>query len=164
MFSRNSGIKLSGFDHSKYRGCSSALSIGIPYRSYRCPGQPPRLAVIGRDSGYPGGPGRATRAYECTPGSRLRFGDYPTEATEPRLFDGDTQEGPASPARCDKALGRRAHKFLEQAHRKLVWCTERADPVIDFWLAFSGVIITVGRLLQQAWTHYRWEGRSRRRP
>lgn len=50
------------------------------------------------------------------------------------------------------------------AHKKLVWCTERADLVIDFWLAFSGVIITVGRLLRRGWTHYRWEGRPCRRP
>jgi len=50
------------------------------------------------------------------------------------------------------------------AHKKLVWCTERADPVIDFWLAFSGVIITVGRLVRRGWTHYRWEGRPRRCP
>lgn len=50
------------------------------------------------------------------------------------------------------------------AHKKLVWCTERQDPVIDFWLAFSGVLIIVGRLIRQAWTHYRWEGRPHRRP
>ena len=50
------------------------------------------------------------------------------------------------------------------AHKKLVWCTERADPVIDFWLAFSGVIITVGRLIRRGWTNYRWEGRPSRRP
>lgn len=50
------------------------------------------------------------------------------------------------------------------AHKKLVWCTERRDPVIDFWLAFSGVIITVRRLIREGWTHYRWEGRPRRRP
>jgi transposase len=50
------------------------------------------------------------------------------------------------------------------AHKKLVWCTERQDQVIDFWLAFSGVIITVGRLIRQAWTLYRWETRPPRRP
>jgi IS5 family transposase len=50
------------------------------------------------------------------------------------------------------------------AHKKLVWCTERADRVIDFWLAFSGVIIIVRRLIRRGWTHYRWEGRPRRRP
>ncbi len=50
------------------------------------------------------------------------------------------------------------------AHKKLVWCTERVDQVIDFWLVFSAVIITVGRLVRQAWSRYRWEGRPRRRP
>lgn len=50
------------------------------------------------------------------------------------------------------------------AHKKLVWCTERADPVIDFWLAFSGVIITVRRLVREGWIHYRWEQRPRRKP
>lgn len=38
-------------------------------------------------------------------------------------------------------------------HKKLVWCTERVDTVIDFWVAFSAVVITVGRLVRQAWTH-----------
>ena len=32
------------------------------------------------------------------------------------------------------------------AYKKLVWCTERRDSVIDFWLAFSRVII-VRRLI-----------------
>jgi hypothetical protein len=27
------------------------------------------------------------------------------------------------------------------AHNKLVWCTEREEPVIDFWIAFSNVVI-----------------------
>jgi hypothetical protein len=50
------------------------------------------------------------------------------------------------------------------AHKKLVWCIERTEPVIAFWLAFSAVIVTVGRLIQRGWTHYRWEGRPCRRP
>ncbi len=50
------------------------------------------------------------------------------------------------------------------AHEKLVWCTERRDRVIDFWIAFSEVVITVGRLTREAWTRYRWENRPRRRP
>lgn len=50
------------------------------------------------------------------------------------------------------------------AYKKLVWCTERRDPVIDFWIAFSGVIIIVRRLIREGWTHYRWEGRPCRQP
>ena len=52
----------------------------------------------------------------------------------------------------------------QNAHKKLVWCTERKGRVIDFWISFSNVIIIVGRLLRKAWTHYRWEGRHSRRP
>ena len=50
------------------------------------------------------------------------------------------------------------------AHKKLVWCTERRDRVIDFWIAFSEVVITVGRFVPEAWTRYRWESRPHRRP
>jgi transposase len=50
------------------------------------------------------------------------------------------------------------------AHKKLVWCTEREGRVIDFWLAFSNVVIVVRQLIRKAWTRYRWEGRPQRRP
>ena len=50
------------------------------------------------------------------------------------------------------------------AHKKLVWCTERRGRVIDFWIAFSEVVIVVRRLIREAWTRYRWEGRPHRRP
>lgn len=50
------------------------------------------------------------------------------------------------------------------AHKKLLWCTEREGRVIDFWIAFSNAIIIVGRLIREAWTHYRWEGRLSHRP
>ncbi len=50
------------------------------------------------------------------------------------------------------------------AHKNLVWCTERRARVVDFWIAFSAVIIIVSRLVRQAWTRYRWEGRPPRRP
>jgi transposase len=50
------------------------------------------------------------------------------------------------------------------AHKKLVWCTERVGRVIDFWVAFSAVVIIVRRLAREGWTRYRWEGRPSRRP
>jgi transposase len=50
------------------------------------------------------------------------------------------------------------------AHKKLLWCTEREGRVIDFWIAFSNTVIIVGRLIREAWRHYRWEGRPSRRP
>ena len=50
------------------------------------------------------------------------------------------------------------------AHKKLVWCTERVGRVIDFWVAFSDVVIIVRRLAREGWGRYRWEGRPSRRP
>ncbi len=50
------------------------------------------------------------------------------------------------------------------AHKKLVWCTERCGRVIDFWIAFSDAVIVVGRLVREAWTRYRWDTRPPRRP
>ncbi len=50
------------------------------------------------------------------------------------------------------------------AHKKLVWCTERQGHVIDFWIAFSNLVIVVRRLIREAWTRYRWKTRPSRRP
>jgi hypothetical protein len=50
------------------------------------------------------------------------------------------------------------------AHKKLVWCTERRGKVIDFWVAFSEVVIIVRRLIREGWRRYRWEDRPSRRP
>jgi transposase len=50
------------------------------------------------------------------------------------------------------------------AHKKLVWCTERRAQVVDFWVAFSEVVIIVRRLIREAWSRYRWETRPLRRP
>jgi transposase len=50
------------------------------------------------------------------------------------------------------------------AHKKLMWCTERIGKVIDFWVAFSDVVIIVRRLIREGWRRYRWEGRPSRRP
>jgi hypothetical protein len=77
----------------------------------------------------------------------------------------DLLERQAGSTPSNEALGGRTHQFVDQrAQEEVVWCTERVDRVIDFWLAFSGVIITVGRLIRRGWTHYRWEGRPCRRP
>lgn len=44
-------------------------------------------------------------------------------------------------------------------HKKLVWCTERRGEVIDFWVAFSDVVIVLRRLIREGWLRYRWESR-----
>ena len=50
------------------------------------------------------------------------------------------------------------------AHKKLMWCTERRGHVIDFWVALSEVVIIVRRLIREGWIRYRWEGRPSQRP
>jgi len=52
----------------------------------------------------------------------------------------------------------------QNAHKKLVWCTERRGRVVDFWVAFSEAVVIVARLVREGWTRYRWEGRPSRRP
>jgi hypothetical protein len=37
----------------------------------------------------------------------------------------------------------------QNAHKKLMWCTERRGRVIDFWIAFTNVIIVVRRLTRE---------------
>ena len=57
----------------------------------------------------------------------------------------------------------RTHAWANQ-YGKLRWCTERRRLVVEFWLALASAAIVLGRLLRRAWTHYRWQGRPRRRP
>ncbi len=75
------------------------------------------------------------------------------------LIPAISEKGKPAPLAATKRWVVERTNSWNNAYKKLVWCTERADPVIDFWLAFSGVIITVGRLIRRGWTHYRWEGR-----
>jgi len=52
----------------------------------------------------------------------------------------------------------------QNAHKKLLWCTERRSRVVDFWMALSEAVVIVGRLVREGWKRYRWEGRPSRRP
>ncbi len=70
---------------------------------------------------------------------------------------------PAPVAATGRWVVERTHAWTN-AHKNLVWCTERRAQVIAFWLTFSAVIITVGRLVREAWTRYRWDDRPLRRP
>jgi hypothetical protein len=57
----------------------------------------------------------------------------------------------------------RNHAWGNQ-YGKLRWCTERRRLVVESWPALANAAIVCGRLVRRAWTQYRWEGRSRRRP
>jgi transposase len=94
---------------------------------------------------------------------------YDSDLTHKRLAERDlmgviSAKGKSSPfAATNRWVVERTNSW-QNAHKKLVWCTERRSRVIDFWVTFSNVIITVGRLVRKAWTRYRWEGRPCRRP
>jgi transposase len=94
---------------------------------------------------------------------------YDSELTRKRLAERDlmgviSQKGEHSPlAATNRWVAERTNAW-QNAHKKLVWCTERRGRVIDFWISFSNVIIIVGRLLRKSWTHYRWDSRPSRRP
>jgi transposase len=74
------------------------------------------------------------------------------------------QKGKPAPVRATKRWVVERTSSWHNAHKKLVWCTERKRRVVDFWIAFFNVIIIVRRLIRRAWTSYRWESRPRRKP
>jgi transposase len=94
---------------------------------------------------------------------------YDSQATREKLKSRGlepmiSEKGKPAPLQATKRWVVERTNSWNNAHKKLVWCTERRGRVIDFWVAFSEVVITVGRLVGEAWTRYRWESRPRRRP
>jgi transposase len=94
---------------------------------------------------------------------------YDSQATREKLKSRGlepmiSEKGKPAPLQATKRWVVERTNSWNNAHKKLVWCTERRGRVIDFWVAFSEVVITVGRLVREAWTRYRWESRPRRRP
>ena len=75
-----------------------------------------------------------------------------------------SQKGKSAPVSATKRWIVERTNSWHNAHKKLLWCTERRGPVIDFWVAFSDVVIIVRRLIREGWSRYRWEGRPSRRP
>jgi transposase len=94
---------------------------------------------------------------------------YDSRSTREKLEDRGllaaiSEKGKPAPLQARKRWVVERTNSWNNAHKKLVWCTERRDRVIDFWVAFSEVVIIVRRLIREGWSRYRWEGRPRRRP
>jgi transposase len=94
---------------------------------------------------------------------------YDSRSTREKLKDRGllaviSEKGKPAPLQATKRWVVERTNSWHNAHKKLVWCTERQERVIDFWIAFSEVVIIVRRLIRRSWTHYRWEGRPCRRP
>jgi Transposase DDE domain len=76
-----------------------------------------------------------------------------------------SEKGKPAPLRAGlRWVVERTNSWHNAHKKKLMWCTERRRRVIDFWIAFSNVVIIVRRLVREAWTRYRWETRPARRP
>src|SRR5215218_7247747 len=96
-----------------------------------------------------------------------------THSRHPRASEGswadrrDRPEGEAGAATGHKAVDGREDELLlaqrPQEEANVVY-GEAGAGHIDFWMAFSDVIIIVRRLIREAWTCYRWETRPSRRP
>jgi transposase len=94
---------------------------------------------------------------------------YDSYATRERLEDRGleaeiSERGEPAPLRATKRWVVERTSSWHNAHKKLVWCTERRGEVIDFWVAFSDVVIVVRRLIREGWMRSRWESRPPRRP
>jgi hypothetical protein len=107
-----------------------------------------------------------------TLGTLAKLGPLPTEVTVALDAGYDSDKTRTTLAECDLA-GQIARKGIPAPIQatsgwpvertfawgnqsgKLRWCTERTTPVVEFWLALAHAIVTLGRLLRQAWTCYR---------
>jgi IS5 family transposase len=92
---------------------------------------------------------------------------YDSDATRKQLEERAligviSERGRPAPLQATKRWVVERTNSWQNAHKKLVWCTERRGRVIDFWVAFSNAIIIVGRLVRKAWICYHWEGRPSR--
>ena len=94
---------------------------------------------------------------------------YDSEPTRRRLLERElvaeiSKKGRPAPLNATRRWIVERTNSWQNAHKKLVWCTERRGRVVDFWMALSEVVIIVRRLVREGWTRYRWEGRPSRRP
>jgi hypothetical protein len=72
-----------------------------------------------------------------------------------RLLAVISEKGKPAPLQATKRWVVESTSSWHNAHKKLVWCTERRGRVVDFWVAFSEVVIIVRRLIREGWSRYR---------
>jgi transposase len=154
------------------RGIKRSIAVdasGIPLGAVSAPANCHDSPLLVPPGPHPGGGVRgawgAARGDERPPRPRLRL------ASDPRASGGAgalrweiSGKGKPAPFWASRRWGVERTSSWHNAHKKLVWCTERVGKVIDFWVAFSDVVIIVRRLAREGWTRYRWEGRPSRRP
>lgn len=93
--------------------------------------------------------------------------DYRTsrEELERRCMQGEiARRGTSAPVQASQRwVIERTNSWVNN-YRKVVRCTERRMTVILFWLKLINVLVTVARLVREAWIRYRWDRRPPRRP
>lgn len=150
------------------RGLKRSVAVdgqGIPLGSVTAPANR-------NDSPLLGSTLDATRALGMAPEGATVHLDrgYDSEPTRARLSERGLlaeipRKGTPAPLNATKRWVVERTNSWQNAHKKLVWCTERVGRVIDFWVALSEVVVViVRRLVREGWTRYRWESRPRRRP
>jgi transposase len=80
---------------------------------------------------------------------------YDSDLTHKRLEERGligviSEKGKPAPLAATKRWVVERTNSWHNAQKKLVWCTERRGRVIDFWIAFSEVVIIVRRLIREA--------------
>jgi transposase len=105
-------------------------------------------------------PGRDHRA----PGRGLRLGQDPQPVGRTRPARRDRAQGREGPNPGHQALACRADECLAQRVQPFHRCYERREVVIDAFFDLADAVITVRRLIRQAWTTHRWDTRPTRRP
>lgn len=58
----------------------------------------------------------------------------------------------------------RTNSWHNRGFRRLAICTEKRKRVVDAFIALANAVIVTRRLLRQAWTTHRWDGRTTRKP
>jgi len=104
------------------------------------------------------------RAAHGAAGRRLRLLALPQVLAARGMAGRIATRGVPAPIQADRRWVVERTRAWGNQDGKLRWCTERRRLAVESWLALASAVIVCGRLLRRAWTHYRWEGRSRRRP
>jgi transposase len=81
---------------------------------------------------------------------------YDSDLTRKRLAERGLigvicEKGKPTPLQATKRWVVERTNSWQNAHKKLVWCTERRGRGIDLWVAFSNTIIIMGRLVRKTW-------------
>ena len=127
-------------------------------------GQPPRLAAARAH------PRHARRTRTAARGDhRSRHAGYDSQKTRDELkarnLNGEiAHKGDKAPIQAGQRWHVERTNSWHNNFNRLQRCYERDEEVIDAFFDLADAIITLRRLIREAWTLYRWDTRPARRP